>query len=123
MKKLVFISIILSLTLNFAIAQDNSPYGYYLEAALFSQTTPGGTARIQGLGGSQIALGADMSSIFSNPAGLGLFNKSVFSISPSYTFNNTKTDYQGQTREMDNSNFAIDNIGVVFGGHKKHVGG
>ena len=64
-----------------------------------------------------------MSSIFSNPAGLGLFNKSVFSISPSYTFNNTKTDYQGQTREMDNSNFAIDNIGVVFGGHKKHVGG
>jgi hypothetical protein len=123
MKKLVFISTLLALTLNFVYAQDNSPYGYYLDAARFSQTIPGGTARIQGLGGTQIALGADVSSIFSNPAGLGLYNRSVFSISPSYTFNNTRADYFGQTREMDNSHFAIDNIGIVFGGHKKNAGG
>ena len=113
MKKLVTISILLALTLNFANAQDSSPYGYYLDAARFSQTTPGGTARIQGLGGTQIALGADMSSIFSNPAGLGLYNRSVFSISPSYSFSNTKTDYSGTTIEMDNSSFTVDNIGIV----------
>ena len=123
MKKLVFISTMLALTLNFASAQDTTPYGYYIDAARFSNTTPGGTARIQGLGGTQTALGADMSAIFSNPAGLGLYNRSVFSITPSYTFSNVKSDYLGQTRDIENDKFAIDNTGVVFSGHKNHVGG
>lgn len=123
MKKLFLISALASLTLNFALAQDNSPYGYYLDAARFSQTMPGGTARIQGLGGTQIALGADMSTIFSNPAGLGIYNRSVFSISPSYSFNNSKSEYLGNTREMDTDKFAIQNAGVVFSGHKNRVGG
>jgi hypothetical protein len=45
-----------------------------------------GSARIQGIGGAQTALGADVSTIASNPAGLGMFRRSEFSISPSLNF-------------------------------------
>ena len=42
--------------------------GYVESALLFSRTRPGGSARIQGAGGAQIALGGDYSSALSNPA-------------------------------------------------------
>ena len=123
MKKLLILSAVISLTLNLTYAQESNPYGYYLDAARFSQTTPGGTARIQGLAGTNIALGADISSIFNNPAGIGLYNRSVVSFTPSYTFNTGKGSYLGETREMDLGKFAIDNLGVVFSGRKNQVGG
>ena len=55
----------------------------YSESALtFSRTLPAGSARILGMGGAQISLGGDYSSAYSNPAGLGMYNRSEFTISP-----------------------------------------
>ena len=123
MKKLLFLSAVIALTLDLTYAQESSPNGYYLDAARFSQTIPGGTARIQGLAGTSIALGADISSIFNNPAGIGLYNRSVFTITPAYTFNTTKSEYLGETREMDGDKFGLPNLGVVFSTRKNQVGG
>ena len=64
----------------------------YAEDALrFSRTFPGGTARIMGMAGAQNALGADISSLVGNPAGLGFYRSSDFSISPTLRFNTTES--------------------------------
>ena len=47
----------------------------------FSHLFNGGSARIKGIGGATTSLGGDVSSISINPAGVGFFNKKVFSIS------------------------------------------
>ncbi len=62
---------------------------YAESALLFGRTQPAGSARIQSLGGAQIALGGDYSSALSNPAGLGMFNRSEFTFTPGYTSYNT----------------------------------
>lgn len=67
--------------------------GYVESALLFSRTKPYGSARIQGLGGAQIALGGDYSSSVSNPAGLGMFNRSEVTLSTGLSFYNTTSDY------------------------------
>ncbi|WP_299705926.1 hypothetical protein [uncultured Pontibacter sp.] len=73
-----------------------------------------GSARIQGIGGAQTALGADISTIASNPAGLGMFRRSEFSFSlgqqsmDAGTFSNV-----GQASEQE-SRFVIPQMGVVL---------
>lgn len=46
----------------------------------FAENSLTGTARYVGMGGAMEALGADISTISSNPAGLGLFRKSMASL-------------------------------------------
>lgn len=87
----------------------------YVESALqFSRTRPLGSARIQGLGGAQIALGGDYSSAVSNPAGLGMYNRSEFAISPGLNFFNTTSDYMGETEKESASKFSLPGISLVF---------
>ena len=81
---------------------------------LFSQSNYGGNARIQGVGGPQTSLGGDLSSIVSNPAGLGMFNRSIFSFSTGLNFINTQSDYFGTTATDQKVNLNISNIGVVL---------
>lgn len=88
--------------------------GYYNDALLFSQTQFNGTARIQGIGGAQIALGGDMSVASSNPAGLGFFNRSVFSFTPSLNFHDADATYLGRQNSAFKSNFNINQLGVVL---------
>lgn len=98
-----------------AVAQvESGSFGYYNEALLFSRTNPGGSARVQGFGGSQIALGGDISSANSNPAGLGFFNKSVFSFTPSFNSHQSDTRFRGGSTNTFKNNFNINNMGVVF---------
>ncbi len=113
MKKLIYIMLATSLGLS-AIAQDNQPYGYYFDALRFSQTYTGGSARIQGLGGSYMALGADVTTIGDNPAGLGLFNKSVFSITGGFRHVNSSGKLNGNTIKDQRIYGSFDNIGLVI---------
>lgn len=69
--------------------------GFVENALLFSRTKPGGSARIQAMGGAQIALGGDYSSGLSNPAGLGMYNRSEITFSPALNFYNTASTYNG----------------------------
>ena len=73
-------------------------YGYYKDVIKFGQYFNGGTGRVQAIGGASSSLGGDVSSISFNPAGIGFFNKKVFSIT-----------YKSQSNK-NTSNFISDNI-------------
>ena len=91
MKSKIFrFSLTVIVLLNFSVAFSQD---YAETAMLFSRTRPGGSARILGVGGSQIALGGDYSSALSNPAGLGMFNKSEFTVSTALSELFTSTTY------------------------------
>lgn len=87
----------------------------YVESALmFSRTVPGGSARIQGMGSSQTALGGDYSSAYSNPAGLGMFNRSEFTFTPAFSGYKTSASYLGEQDEASDSRFNIPGLSGVF---------
>lgn len=83
-------------------------------ALLFSRTPPVGSARIQGMGGAQVALGADYSSAYSNPAGLGMYNRSEFAFTPGLSFSNVSADYLGQNTNDSKSTFSLPGLGMAF---------
>jgi hypothetical protein len=87
--------------------------GFVDNALLFSRTRPGGSARIQALGGAQIALGGDFSSALSNPAGLGMYNRSEFTFSPALNFYNTDTHHFGTSENDSNSKLTIPGISYI----------
>ena len=74
MKKLFYISLLAASVMS-ASAQET-----YENAKIVSEDL-NGTARYVGMGGAMEALGADLSTIGSNPAGIGLFRKSTASVS------------------------------------------
>jgi len=98
-----------------ALAQD------YVESALiYSRFRPGGSARVQGLGGAQVGLGGDYSSAASNPAGLGKFNRSEISITPSIGSFSSKGRFLNQDASLDNTQkqsatkFQLPGLSLVF---------
>lgn len=114
MKKLRFIIIMLGLCLiqNVQAQIDPNSIGYYQDALRFSSTDRGGTARLQGLAGSGVALGGDLSSVIINPAGLGFYNRSVLSITPQISFRDNTASFQGQENVTFNDKFSIGQIGI-----------
>ena len=87
----------------------------YVESALlFGRTLPGGSARIQGMGASQIALGGDYSLALSNPAGLGMYNRSEVTLTPGLSFYDTKAQYFGNVDNSSKSIFNIPGLSFVF---------
>jgi hypothetical protein len=99
------------LSANVAIAQVPS---YAAEALQFSRIQAGGTARVQGMGGVQNSLGGDMSSASYNPAGLGMYNRSDFSITPGYYNAGASTSYLGNGSSDNQGTFIVPNIGIAF---------
>ncbi|MFM2394046.1 MAG: hypothetical protein RLZZ546_2028 [Bacteroidota bacterium] len=93
------------------------------DAVRWSFTNPGGTARTLGVGGSFGAMGGDFSVVNINPAGLGVYRKSEFTISPSLS--NSKTisfikGFNGQTTNDKYNSFSLDNISFVFTSNKNN---
>ncbi len=73
-----------------------------------------GTARFQAMGGAFGALGGDLSSLNSNPAGTAIFNHSQFAISGT-SFNNDNTALFGSnTRNINARSADINQAGGVF---------
>ena len=99
-RKFIGLSGLLCLIASMTFAQS-----YVESALLFSRTRPGGSARIQGMGGSQIALGGDYSVGLSNPAGLGMYNRSEVTFTPAYSTYDTEAEYLGKltTRQQQQS--------------------
>lgn len=111
---------------------DPTALGYYNDALRFSRTTFGGSSRYLGISGAQTALGGDIGSIAGNPAGLGFYRRSEFSITPSLNFASTSStynadpynrgySYDGSTVRDSKANFNFHNIGVVFSGAKDDI--
>jgi len=87
---------------------------YAPDAYRFSQSSYGSTARFKAMGGAQIGVGGDMGSIGANPAGLGLFTKSEFSITPEYNGVSTQNAFLGNTTKDSKGQLNLNNLGVVF---------
>lgn len=112
MKKIFLLSLFLSCYLS-SKAQLT---GYYQDAIRFSApTTPFGTARIQGLGGAQTAIGTDISCLAGNPAGLALMNRGEVSITGGLQFNMTKSNYLGKDTKDNKGVVTLPTLGFVFG--------
>jgi hypothetical protein len=80
------------------------------ENASFANHDLNGTARYVGMGGAMDALGAEISTIGSNPAGIGLFRKSMVSTSLGIvTQRDAKTFGKG-----NKTNMSFDQIGFVY---------
>ncbi|KPM46914.1 hypothetical protein [Jiulongibacter sediminis] len=120
MKKSLVIAVlafIISFTLKAQV--DVSGHFYGEDAFKFSQYKNYGTARTSGMGGAFTALGGDASNTFVNPAGLGFYNRSEFSISPSFNSSSTTTNYLGQSAIRNSSNSSIGNVSVIFNGKSR----
>ena len=80
----------------------------------FSQTYNGGTARFVSMGGAFGALGADFSTLSANPAGLGVYKSSEFTITPSFKHSNISSKYNGLKTSESKNRLAFDNLGLVL---------
>ncbi|MBX2914188.1 MAG: hypothetical protein KF856_02835 [Cyclobacteriaceae bacterium] len=83
-------------------------------ALMFSRVKPAGSARMMGMGGAQTSLGGDYSSAFSNPAGLGMFNRSEFTVSPGFYGSNTTGKFFNNTTSDSKTNLHIPGFSLVF---------
>jgi len=93
-------------------------FGQYAgDAFRYSEITQTGTARFRGLGGNHAALGGDASSSFGNPAGLGFYNRSELSISPSLNLTNTQSTYIGQGVRESKVSPNVGQLGIVIAGN------
>lgn len=103
------------LILGSAILLSSSLYAQYAEDALrFSRSFQGGTARMMGMAGAQQALGADISSLVGNPAGLGFYRKNDFSISPTLRMNNVESKAFGTLSSEQRDQFNIGSLGFTL---------
>lgn len=87
---------------------------YASDALRFSQTEYGTTSRFKAMGGAQIGIGGDLSSISGNPAGLGLFTKTEVSITPGLFRNSNTINYLGQNTTSTSSNPALSQAAVAM---------
>ena len=87
---------------------------YTADAVRYSQTDGGGTARFVALGGANVSLGGDISSISGNPAGLGFYNRSSWAISPVLRIGDFSAQYQGENNQNMGGNVQVPNMGMVF---------
>ena len=117
--KLIYISLVLLCSTAVAQAQvQPGSFGYYQDALRFSQFNQWGTARFASIGGAGSVLGGDISAATLNPAGLGLFNRSQFVITPSLGFNTFDSNFEGTNTRSERTNFALGNAGIVINFNK-----
>lgn len=88
MKRLLYILLLLPLGLSAQNMYNVSPF-------LGNDLT--GTARFVGMGGSMSALGADLSTMSVNPAGIALFRSNDFSLTGGLVVNQSSALYEGAT--------------------------
>ncbi len=103
------IALIFALLVNTAIYSQNAT-----DALRYSELIPGGTARFTAMGGSFGALGGDFSSLSINPAGIGIYRVSEFTITPALNYSQVETNYFNNLEDDMKYNFNLNNIGAVM---------
>lgn len=87
---------------------------YATDALRFSQMDYGSTARFKGMGGAQIGVGGDLSSLAANPAGLGLFTRGEFSLTPEFNNYSTDASYLGGISNASKDQLNLAHAGAVW---------
>lgn len=85
-----------------------------VDALRYSQTYFGATARSMGMAGAFSSVGADMSTLSSNPAGIGLYKRTELVLTPLLHEGTTSSSFLGNREEASNYNFDMQNAGAVF---------
>ena len=108
MKKTIVILSLICSAVNFANCQTAE------DALRFSRVYYSGTARFNGLSGAFGAVGADFSTLATNPAGIGLYQASemTFTIVPILAY--STSIYNGASASADRLNFGLGDLGFVF---------
>lgn len=106
MKKYILIAVVFAFSLG-AWAQNEQ------DALRYSQTYVGGTARTLSMGGAFGALGGDFGALSINPAGVGLFRQSEFSITPTFNTNKTEASYLGSNVSDSQYKAGLNQFGFV----------
>ena len=84
------------------------------DALRYSLINYGGTARFAGLSGAYGAVGADFTSLSQNPAGIGLYRKSEFSITPLLNNSSTQSNYLDTKNTDFRNTLYLGNVGYVM---------
>lgn len=73
-----------------------------------------GTARFVGMGGAMSALGGEISTIGTNPAGVGIYRSNDMMTSFGFSTYNTESSFDGATLKSNLVRGSFDNIGIVL---------
>ncbi|MFV0546069.1 MAG: TonB-dependent receptor [Bacteroides sp.] len=73
-----------------------------------------GNARFVGMGGAMGALGANISTINTNPAGIGLYRSSDIMTSFSFSTYGIESSYGAETFKSNHNKWSYDNVGFVY---------
>jgi hypothetical protein len=84
------------------------------DALRYSRIGFGGTTRFSSMAGAYGAVGADLSTLCTNPAGLGLYRKNEMTFTPSFYNNAITSTYNDSTSSDSRFNLRFDNFGFVF---------
>lgn len=84
-----------------------------MDAYRLSQTDLNGTARYLGMSGAFGALGGDISSMSTNPAGLGIYRSSEVVTTISLSTSKANTNWNGFKADASKTKFNFDNIAYV----------
>ncbi len=96
-----------------AIAQSD------IDAMQYSQTSFYGDARFMSMGGAFGSLGANISCMNFNPAGIAMYHKGEFVFTPGLKFQGENASYRGTNASDFSSKFNISNIGFVAAWNQK----
>ncbi|MFZ4562157.1 MAG: OmpP1/FadL family transporter [Bacteroidales bacterium] len=108
MKKSFIISMLFTLSWSMINAQTAE------DALRFSRVFYSGTARFNGLSGAFGAVGADFSTLATNPAGIGLYSGSEMTLTLAPTIANASATYNGTVGTDSRVNFGLGNFGFIF---------
>jgi len=108
MKRLTFINLLMLISVIQVLSQTA------LDALRYSRIFYNGTARFTGTGGAFGSLGADFSTLATNPAGIAMYRSSEFTISPAFYIGYNKSEYNHTFGRDSEVNFALSNFGFVY---------
>ena len=108
MKKIITVIYTLSFVIGAVSAQSVD------EGVKIADKDLNGTARFVGMGGAMGALGGDITTMGTNPAGIGIYRSNDVMTSFSYSAYGMESKYEGQKSTIDKNRWSFDNIGVVF---------
>ena len=87
------------------------------DALRYSRLQFGGPARSLGIGGANVAVGADFGNLTSNPAGLGMYQKSELHFTPGFGLGQSNASIEGNASGAQNAtknSFHVGSTGVVL---------
>lgn len=117
MKKKLVLSVLAALLL--FTAHINSQPRELNEVIQLSWSNPAYTARSAAVGGAFTSLGADISSNFINPAGIGMYRSVEVIYGPNFSFKNTGSDYLNNSDNASNFLMEFGTFGFVLATKRK----